>query len=173
MNTSKVHRIEEEIKDRQEIIDNELREIEILNEALEAAMIAKYATRKVPLKYTVYGADRAGDTWECRQTDSPIEVISLLAGLRRLNPNNVFGVYLTDDPERGDQEMDIEEIEEATHMKTKASKPYIVLHLKHQAVLGVAERGQTFSEPTENPKSWAAGFLRAYRFAGGDGELIA
>ena len=72
-------------------------------------MIAKYTARKVPLKYTVYGADRAGDTWECHQMDSPIEVTNLLAGLRRLNPHNVFGVFLTDDPERGDQEMEIEE----------------------------------------------------------------
>ena len=60
-------------------------------------------------RYTVYGADRAGDTWECRQTDSGSEVLSLLAALRKELPRNAFGVYLTDDPEKGDQEMQIEE----------------------------------------------------------------
>lgn len=60
-------------------------------------------------RYTVYGADRAGDTWECRQIENPVEVASLLLGLRRFNPHNVFGVYLTDDPEHGDVEEEIDE----------------------------------------------------------------
>jgi hypothetical protein len=75
-------------------------------------VIATYATRKTPLRYTVYGVDRAGVPWECRQTDDHAEVLSLLGALRREhNPRHtVFGVYLTDDPERGDQETAIEEV---------------------------------------------------------------
>lgn len=51
--------------------------------------------------------------------------------------------------------------------------PYIVLRTTDHTVVGVTlALSRTFSEPTEDPKSWAAGFLVAYRFAGGDGEII-
>jgi hypothetical protein len=50
--------------------------------------------------------------------------------------------------------------------------PYITLRTTDHAVIGVSELGQTFSEPTEDPKAWAEGFLVAYRFAGGEGELL-
>ena len=54
----------------------------------------------------------------------------------------------------------------------KRDLPYITLHITAHAVVGVASDGRTFSEPTEDPQSWAAGFLVAYQFAGGDGEVI-
>lgn len=63
--------------------------------------------------------------------------------------------------------------------------PYVTLYAVDHAVIGVwlvgvntrdrsikGKVGQTFSELSEDPKSWAAGFLVAYRFAGGDGEII-
>jgi hypothetical protein len=36
----------------------------------------------------------------------------------------------------------------------------------------VSELGRTFSEPSEDPKSWAEGFVVAYRFAGGEAEVV-
>jgi len=60
-------------------------------------------------KYTVYGADRSGQSWTCRETSDPVDVLSLLAALRRECPHAAYGVHLTDDPEAGDVEDVIEE----------------------------------------------------------------
>jgi len=62
-------------------------------------------------KYTVYGVDRAGVPWECRQTDNGPEVLSLLTALRAEHSprHRAYGVFLTDDPEVGDVEDQIEE----------------------------------------------------------------
>ena len=53
----------------------------------------------------------------------------------------------------------------------KTPLPYITLYIRAHTVVGV-DGDRTFSEPAEDPKSWATGFLMAYKFAGGDGEVL-
>ena len=63
------------------------------------------------MKYTIYSVDRAGTPWDVAYTSDKELVLSTLDYLRakRQVQDQVHGVFLTDDPEQGDQEMDIEE----------------------------------------------------------------
>lgn len=59
---------------------------------------------------TVYGVDRAGTPWDERENiPDASEALTLLERLRSEQPNNVYGVFDADDPERGDIEMELEE----------------------------------------------------------------
>ena len=56
-------------------------------------------------RYTVYEADCSGNSWDLCQTDDGDHALSSLRAGQAARPRNVFGVYLTDDPEaRGVQE---------------------------------------------------------------------
>lgn len=61
-------------------------------------------------RYSLYAADRSGNCWEIRRTDDPQKVLNCLKTWRAEFPYRVHGVSLADDPERGDVEIDIEEM---------------------------------------------------------------
>ena len=67
---------------------------------------------------TIYGADLAGDCWDQRETyTDPREALTALETLRHTRPQIVWGVYDSDDPERGDIELELEEaVEEMPRM---------------------------------------------------------
>ena len=62
------------------------------------------------MKWTVYEADRSGQSWDLCQTDEAEYALKCIAAGRAARPRNAFGVYETDEPERGDQEMELEDI---------------------------------------------------------------
>ena len=61
-------------------------------------------------RYTVYEADRSGECWDLCSTDDPGYALKSLEAGRAARPRNAFGVFLTDDPERGDVEEELQEL---------------------------------------------------------------
>ena len=60
--------------------------------------------------YTVYAADRSGETFNVMETYDPSEALKALEQGRNAKPHLAVGVYETDDPERGDVEMELEDL---------------------------------------------------------------
>ena len=68
-------------------------------------------TLKVKPKYTVYAVDRAGVPWDVLHTDSPREAVDCAEAQRALHGRErTLGIYEPDDPEKGDVEMELEEM---------------------------------------------------------------
>ena len=68
------------------------------------------------LKYEVYAVDRAGTPWRVAEMDDPMLALAVLRRCRekeKANPrvDQIHGVYETDEPEKGDVEGELEEIE--------------------------------------------------------------
>lgn len=64
-----------------------------------------------PLKYTVFACDRAGTPWDVATMSEPSLALATVRLCREKKwPNErVFGVFETDDPEKGDVELELEE----------------------------------------------------------------
>ena len=68
------------------------------------------------LKYGVYGVDRAGTPWTAAEMDDPmlaLSVLRLLQEKEKANPrvDRVYGVYENYEPEKGDVQGELEELE--------------------------------------------------------------
>ena len=64
------------------------------------------------MKYEVYAVDRAGTPWTVAEMDDPTLALFVVRICRTKRPNErVFGVYESDEPEKGDVEMALEEAE--------------------------------------------------------------
>ena len=61
-----------------------------------------------PMRYTIRAVDRAGTPWDVCQTDHRDSARDILAGLRGLGDGRISWPELTDDPERGDVEDELE-----------------------------------------------------------------
>jgi hypothetical protein len=61
-------------------------------------------------RYLVYGADRAGCTWDVGIYHEPLTTLWVLEAQRLLNPHNLYGVCDHDNPENGDCQLDLEEL---------------------------------------------------------------
>jgi len=61
------------------------------------------------MKYTILAVDPAGTPWDVCQTDHRDSAHSILAGLRGLKDGRLYWSELTDDPERGEVDLDEEE----------------------------------------------------------------
>jgi hypothetical protein len=62
------------------------------------------------VKITVYSADRAGDTWDVATFSQPLMALWVLEVLRVKKPCHCHGIYDKDDPERGDIQLQLEEL---------------------------------------------------------------
>jgi len=67
------------------------------------------------LKYEVYAVDRAGTPWRVAEMNDPglaLACIQLCREKERNNPrvDQVFGITETDEPEKGDVQMELEEL---------------------------------------------------------------
>ncbi len=62
------------------------------------------------LKYTIYAADRAGESWDVAQLSDSAMALLVLGIYRNKHPEWVFGAYDTDNVEGGDIEAELEEL---------------------------------------------------------------